>query len=344
MAQRTIRIFLSTPSDVEDERDALGALVSEINDVVTFLAPERNVRLELVHYQTHTYPDIGSPQQVIDRLIPVDYDIHFGIMWKRCGTPTETEDSGTVHEFNRALAHREKTGRPTIMFYFGMENVDMPTTTGEIEQLTRVISFRERLQTIGLTATYPKRAEFRERARIGLLRAIADILREELPSRASQQSPAVTADIPDRLREMCDHYDDIRNDMPAGLARTRSMTAILEEMKTHAPNGQASLQQLKESGSAGYRLAAVAVLQVFPSAKELPWLANRLNPETEKPFVGYQAAVALLQAVRSLPKSDCETLQTEIERALDLALLNPNDPPRITALDYALKELTLKCG
>ncbi|UVK55370.1 hypothetical protein DBIPINDM_001878 [Mesorhizobium sp. AR02] len=153
MAQTAIRIFLSTPSDVDEERRSLAALISEINDVVTFLAPERNVRLELIHYETHAYPDMGGrPQQIIDRLIPIDYDIHLGVMWKRCGTPTQTADSGTIHEFDRALEHREKTGRPTIMFYFGMDEITMPTTADEIEQLSKVVKFRERLQNIGLTA------------------------------------------------------------------------------------------------------------------------------------------------------------------------------------------------
>jgi hypothetical protein len=50
--------------------------VAEINDVVRFLAPERIIQLELIHYETHAYTDMGGPQQVIYRLIPVDYDIH----------------------------------------------------------------------------------------------------------------------------------------------------------------------------------------------------------------------------------------------------------------------------
>src|SRR5712691_7731951 len=51
----TIRIFLASPSDVEEERDALSSLIQEINDVLAFLAPDRALRLELVRYETHTY-------------------------------------------------------------------------------------------------------------------------------------------------------------------------------------------------------------------------------------------------------------------------------------------------
>ncbi|NZD66192.1 hypothetical protein HX900_34665 [Rhizobium sp. WYCCWR 11290] len=93
MAQRIISIFLSSPSDVAEERHALSSLISEINDVVAFLAPERNVNLMLIHYETNVYPNIGSgPQDVINSQIPIDYDIHFGMMWKRCGTPTKSAE------------------------------------------------------------------------------------------------------------------------------------------------------------------------------------------------------------------------------------------------------------
>src|SRR4029450_12385932 len=92
---REIRIFLSTPSDVVEERRALAALVEEINDVVAFLAPERDVRLKLLHYETDAYPDVGGPQSVIDEQIPLDYEIYLGVLWKRAGTPTKHAHRGT---------------------------------------------------------------------------------------------------------------------------------------------------------------------------------------------------------------------------------------------------------
>ncbi len=67
---KTIRIFLASPSDVEEERDALSAFIQEINDVLAFLVPDRALRLELVRYETHTYPDMGRAQDVINRQSP----------------------------------------------------------------------------------------------------------------------------------------------------------------------------------------------------------------------------------------------------------------------------------
>lgn len=342
---REIRIFLSTPSDIVEERRALAALVAEINDVVAFLAPERDVHLKLLSYETDAYPDVGGAQNVIDGQISVDdYDIYLGIMWKRAGTPTKPgrDDSGTIHEFERALEHRKKTGKPTIMFYFCLEEIPLPTTQEELDQLSRVIKFRDTFKTIALAADYPKRVEFRERARLGLLKAIADILRNEPSQRAA--FAAEPAAIPEQLERLCNDYDRVRGVMQFGSARTQRMTAIVEDMKVQAPAARGVLQQLKDHASPGHRLAAIVILQAFPSRDELGWLADRLDPAAEKSFIGFQAAAALLQAVRSLPRADCSEMQKQLRRARDLAARDPNDPPRIVTLDNAIRELELKCG
>src|SRR5215510_2457752 len=100
---RLMRVFVASPNDVAEERETLAKLLADINDVLAYLAPEKGLTLELVRYETHSYPDIGSPQDVINREIPVDYDIFIGIMWKHAGTPTSTAASGTIEEFNRAV-------------------------------------------------------------------------------------------------------------------------------------------------------------------------------------------------------------------------------------------------
>jgi len=340
---REIRIFLSTPSDIVEEKRALAALAAEINDVVAFLAPERDVRLRLLQYETDVHPDIGAPQDVIDGQMPGDYDIYFGIMWRRAGTPTKDADSGTIHEFERAFQRHNEEGKPTIMFYFCQEAIPLPGTQEELDQLAKVVKFRERFNSIGLGANYPTRADFRERARGGLLRAVADILKNA-PARPATAAFVADVDrVPDALDALCNRYDDVRRRMKAGNDRTAVMTDIVGEMKLLAPTARAALPALKAGRTAGRRLAAIAILQVFPSADELAWLADRLDPATDRPFIGYQAGVALQQAVRSLPTSDCPILKREVNRALELARLNPADPPRIKVLEYALQELGRKC-
>jgi hypothetical protein len=175
---RLLKVFLASPSDVVEEREALARLVRDINDVLVFLTPEKRLSLELVRYETHAYPDIGKPQEVINRQIPLDYDIFIGVMWRRCGTPTTNSPSGTIEEFRRACEKRRQGHLPRIMFYFCEQLIPIPDAA-ELEQLTEVVKFRDELSKLGFTWTYPSHGDFAEHVRGGLLRAIRDILHEE---------------------------------------------------------------------------------------------------------------------------------------------------------------------
>ncbi len=346
---RTLKVFLASPSDVREERTALARLVRDINDVLAFLAPEKHLILELVRYETHTFPDLGQPQEVINRQIPLDYDIFVGVMWSRCGTPTKTAGSGTIEEFRRASERRKQGHLPRIMFYFCDQPIPIPDKEG-LQQLAGVVEFRAELEKLGLTASYPSHAEFSEYVRGGLLRAIRDTLLEESrgaaePIHTLLQPPAVLdTDAQIAIQKLAADYEELRRDLPAGRIRTQRMTAVFSEMKTKAGGVQTMLETFEQSRSAGIRLAAVAILQMFPNAQHLDWLAERLdNPSVEKPFVGYQAAVALLEAARALPVEECGRLKTALDRALTLAEKLPSDPDRIFVLKNAESEFQRRC-
>jgi hypothetical protein len=112
---RMIRVFVSSPGYVAEERAVIDELVASINrtdgQVVGF-------RLELFRWEDDVTPQIGpKPQQVVDRQTPV-YDIYVGIMSARFGTPTEGYGSGTEKEFTDAMEKWKKAGSPWITFYF----------------------------------------------------------------------------------------------------------------------------------------------------------------------------------------------------------------------------------
>src|SRR4249920_256388 len=264
---RILKVFVASPGDVTDERDALARLLRDINDVLAFLAPERQLTLELVRYETHAYPDLGAPQDVINRQIPIDYDIFVGVMWKRAGTPTKKAASGTIEEFYRAVAKRKSSHLPRIMFYFCDEKIGIPGKE-ELPQIAAVIKFREEVSKLGLTETYPSHAEFAEHVRGGLLLAMRDILHEESlgsPSGRAQKSPdTVDPASESAMLSLAAEYERIRRDMASGDARTRRMTAVFSRMKSHASGAHALLDRFAQSESAGVRLAAIAILQMFP--------------------------------------------------------------------------------
>lgn len=338
---RVVRIFLSMPSDLATEAAQVADLVHDINETVQFLAPASEVRFELVQYATHAFPDVGAPQDVIDRQIPIDYDVYIGLMWKRAGTPTGDAPSGTVHEFNQALRHREEHGWPLIMFFFCDEKLDFPQTEEDVEQLRHVLAFRKRLASIGLTVTYAEHETFRDVLRPRLLRGLADVL-ATLPGAVRSVGtgePTVSAAAAQQVRVLAAQYDEIRRTMRSGVTRTRRMTGVFNAMVELASAVQPLLGELQASGAAGERLAAIAVLHAFPRLDQLAWLADRLdNPDREAPFVGYQAAVALGQAARSLPAEAQPQVGEAIEAALVLAEKLPSDPDRIRALQFAREE------
>jgi len=135
-------IFVSSPSDLAEERAALEEVVKELN--LTY-GNANNCVLELLKWETHSAPGISKSytQDIINDDIGDDYDIFLGLLWKRFGTPTGNANSGTEEEFNKAL-HRFQQGnlQPQILFYF---KNSVPNSLSDIdpEQFLKVSQFKQ---------------------------------------------------------------------------------------------------------------------------------------------------------------------------------------------------------
>ena len=93
------------------------------------------------------------------------------------------------------------------------------------------------------------------------------------------------------LDGLCLEYDSLRRTLPSSSDRTRAMTRVLVKMRSLAPSVVDFLDTYKGSGSAGSRLAAIAMMQMIPHVADLDWLRDRFT--SEHPFVFYHAALAL---------------------------------------------------
>jgi hypothetical protein len=111
---------------------------------------------------------------------------------------------------------------------------------------------------------------------------------------------------------LAEAYDKLRSTMD-GDERTLYMEQMTTEMKSLAGLADTQIDRLKNSASAGERLAAVSFLEVTPRAEMIPWLADRLIEE--KPFIGYHAALALDAAAAALP-AEKTALQQAIEKGM----------------------------
>lgn len=143
--QETIlSVFVASPSDVEEERNRLEAVIRELN---TTWSRDLGVRLELVRWETHAYPSFGKdPQAVINEQIPDDFDLFVGLMWYRFGTPTGRAGSGTVEEFQRAKnRHDADPNTVKLMIYFKDAPAPIAPSKLDPQQLTKVAAFRSGL-------------------------------------------------------------------------------------------------------------------------------------------------------------------------------------------------------
>jgi hypothetical protein len=75
---RVFRVLIASPSDVEEERDAVVSVIQAWNDLHS---RSREIVLLPLRWETHTAPEFGTrPQDVINRAIVDDCDLveYFG--------------------------------------------------------------------------------------------------------------------------------------------------------------------------------------------------------------------------------------------------------------------------
>jgi formylglycine-generating enzyme required for sulfatase activity len=154
-----LRIVVASPGDVQAKRDALPAVLEELNRGI---AATQHLRFELGRWETDTPPGFHpeGPQGLIDPILRIEEcDVLLGIFWRRFGTPTAEAGSGTEHEFLRAYAAWKQHGRPQIMVYFNRRDPKL-RSTADLAQYAQVLQFQERFPREGLWWTYNGKAQF----------------------------------------------------------------------------------------------------------------------------------------------------------------------------------------
>lgn len=154
---RHIRIFLSSPCDVDDER-AIARKVIEDLLYDPLLAEELVIRVVAWDKRSGNTPMLATmtPQMAISAGMPKpsDCDIVIVIFWSRMGTPLPDEylkedgtpyQSGTEWEFDDAFRAAKRSGSPEILVYRREDavllNPSDPEFTKKYEQWQRVERF-----------------------------------------------------------------------------------------------------------------------------------------------------------------------------------------------------------
>ncbi len=175
MAERKpIRVFISSPSDCQTERDAVEATLDQMNKAE---CPREGVFFETVRSEDLAPATGKNPQSVIDDQVG-NYDILVGIMWMKFGTPIPGgAGSGTEHEVKKAVADFQKIGSPRVMFYFKDEPPKDNVSKIDPKQLEKVQDFQKRLGKKGLYQTFRGTDDFTSKLRLHLNKVLT-IFRE----------------------------------------------------------------------------------------------------------------------------------------------------------------------
>jgi CheY-like chemotaxis protein len=159
-AARQIKVFISSPGDVIPERQVAKMVLGRLNDEFSgraLLIPilwEDEPLLVTETFQAQIHP-------------PREADIYLGILWSRIGSPLPPSitredgsiyESGTVFEFEDALAGHQATGKPEMLLYLksGFPDIsleDREAVLGRLDQIDLLNMYRERM-LMGKDGTY----------------------------------------------------------------------------------------------------------------------------------------------------------------------------------------------
>ena len=107
---------------------------------------------------------------------------------------------------------------------------------------------------------------------------------------------APAEDLREVAKNLAREYENIRITHLPSPSRTHLMEIVVAKMRAMSNAVYPLRHEFMASPSPGERLVAIAAMQVTPDYDSLGWLVDRLV--SEKPFVGYHAAVALNVAAK----------------------------------------------
>lgn len=227
-SKRVIRVFASSPGDVDAERNALAEVVAAINRI----DGERDrFVMELFKWEDNVVPKIGpKPQEVVDQQTP-SYEIYLGIMSARFG------GGGTIKEFRDALQNWSNSGSPWILFYFN-DNRPNPQTAAAGRELLKVLEFREELETYGIVGSYESVRGSKNSFYEKTLEHLRKIVYEWLSSNKRDQPALIRPDYTKYLQSLRSETEfiDIRGlGVGTGKAHQFRIDELYITLTSHAP-------------------------------------------------------------------------------------------------------------
>src|SRR5271166_5593891 len=277
--RRVVRVFISSPSDVDRERRAAAAVARRLDrEFRRFFAVEP--------FLWENEPRLGSGHSQ-DAVDPTEFDIVVLILWSRLGTPLpertakreyrgvdgRTPVTGTEWEYEHARAHAEATGAPALLVFRNHSPAPFSTTDltlraqqdAQLRALDRFWERHFRDRGVFLTAftNYTRLEEFEAELTNQLRRVLEDFVRRGwLPAAA----PAITwFERPFRGLEA---YEFKHEEIFYG--RHTATRQAVEQLAANAAAGTAFLLVLGASGSGKSSLVRAGMLPRLNVANAIP--------------------------------------------------------------------------
>jgi|GEM_PF-305642 len=298
----TLNLMLASPGELSEERDALTTVVRDLNRSIP---RERGIQIELIKWETHSWPGIGEDaQDVVNQQLPEDIDIFVGMFWKRLGTATKRASSGTVEEFNRALARFEANQSAIrILMYFKSESIPYDA---DLEEFKKVRDFRDSLKEKGVKYhEFATPQEFTDLLRLHLQQELNNYGSKWGPSRdVTKTTPAakitpqnIDNDLDDfGLFDLMEHVQESSNNANAALHNLESHMTTMSQNVTAVSQriGNTTIQQKFADDPKG------AKREVNSAAEIMETFVRRATPEIEVIEREYTKAFEALLAANSL--------------------------------------------
>ena len=150
---RVFNVMIASPSDVAAERVIVREVIHDWNAVHS---ERENIVLLPVESESHSSPEMGRPQEIINRQTVDKCDLLVGIFGTRIGTDTGEYDSGTIEEIER----HNILGKP-VMIYYSKELGDPDTF--DSDQYTKLNEWKKKNERRWLFVTYNDDADFKDK-------------------------------------------------------------------------------------------------------------------------------------------------------------------------------------
>lgn len=142
--------MIGCPSDIKDEINVVYDVLNEWNDCNS---ETNNIVLLPIHWSKSSFPEVGAhPQKILDKQLVDKSDLMVCIFWTKLGTPTDTDESGTIEEIKEHI----KAGKNVMVFFKNSANLSSLDT----EQFKQVQNFKKRFP--GLYADFNDEKDFKD--------------------------------------------------------------------------------------------------------------------------------------------------------------------------------------